>query len=150
MVYMSTELFKSGRVIITIVVLMAATASKLYAIDGGNRYFAYGVGQKTCEDYIKFREKRLETLEQQHPRYTRDELYDIVNRIVEQWIAGFLTAHNLYVSDTYDVVGKSTMEDLKARLDTSCRANTKQYFAAAMISVVQQLNPQRVKAESAK
>src|SRR5262245_32133262 len=151
MVYMSTELFKSGRVIITIVVLMAAAVSKLYAIDGTNHYFAYGVGQKTCEDYIKFREKRLETLEQQHPRYTKDELYDIVNRIVEQWIAGFLTAHNLYVSDTYDVVGKSTMEDLKARLDTSCRANTKQYFAAAMISVVvQQLNPQRVKAESAK
>jgi len=147
---MSTELFKSGRVIITILVLMVAAVSNVYAIDGNNHYFAYGVGQKTCEDYIKFREKRLEALEQQHPRYTKDELYDIVNRIVEQWIAGFLTAHNLYVSDTYDVVGKSTLEDLKARLDTSCRANTKQYFAAAMISVVQQLNPQRVKAESAK
>ena len=42
------------------------------------------------------------------------------------------------------------MDDLKARLEKSCRANTKQHFAEAMIAVVQQLNPQRVKADSRK
>jgi hypothetical protein len=130
--------------------VIAAASSNLYAIDANNRYFAYGVGQRPCEDYIKFREKRLDALEQKHPNYTRDELYDIVNRIVEQWIAGFLTAHNLYVSDTYDLLGKSTLEDVKARLETTCRANIKQRFAEAMISVVQQLNPQRVKADTGK
>ncbi|MGH7795064.1 MAG: hypothetical protein ACREQ2_09220 [Candidatus Binatia bacterium] len=89
-------------------------------------------------------------MEQQHERYTKDELYEIVDRIVEHWIAGFLTAHNLYVSDTYDLVGNSTMDDLKVRLEKICRANTKQYFAEAMISVVQQLNPQRLKADVGK
>ena len=147
---MNKNLLRSAFVVLTIILLGVAASSSLYAIDRNNRYFAYGVGQRSCEDYIKFREKRLDTLEQQHPRYTKDELYEIVDKIVEHWIAGFLTAHNLYVSDTYDVVGKLTMDDLKARLETACRANTKEYFAEAMISLVQQLNPQRVKAESGK
>jgi hypothetical protein len=147
---MNKNLFRSARAALIIMLVSVAAGSNLYAIDGNNRYFAYGVGQRTCEDYVKFREKRLEMLEQQHPRYTKDELYEIVNRIVEQWIAGFLTAHNLYVSDTFDVAGKLTMDDVKARLETTCRANTKEYFSEAMLSVVQQLNPQRVKVESGK
>jgi hypothetical protein len=118
--------------------------STLHAIDSNNRYFAYGLGQRTCADYVRFREKKLDSLEQEHPRYTKDELYEIVDRIVEHWIAGFLTAHNLYVSDTYDVAGKSSMDDIKARVEKSCRSNARQYFAEAMIAVVQQLNPQRV------
>ena len=147
---MNTSLFRAARVAVMVLLMTAPASSKLYAIDGNSRYFAYGLGQRTCEDYIKFREKKLETLEQQHPRYTKDELYEIVDRIVEQWIAGFLTAHNLYVSDTYDVVGKLTMDDVKTRLETTCRANTKEYFSEAMLSVVQQLNPQRVKTETGK
>jgi hypothetical protein len=105
------------------------------------------LGERSCEDYLKFRDRKLETLEQQNPRFSKDELYDIVNRIIEQWIAGFLTAHNFYVSDTYNVAGKSTMDDIEARLETACRANSKEHFAEAMISVIEQLNPQRVKAE---
>jgi hypothetical protein len=147
---MIRKLFGSARVILAAVLVIVAASSTLYAIDSNNRYFAYGVGQRTCEDYVKFREKRLDTLEQQHPRYTKDELYEIVDKIVEHWIAGFLTAHNLYVSDTYDVVGKLTMDDLKARLESACRANTKEYFAEAIITLVQQLNPQRVKVGTAK
>ena len=147
---MNMNLLRSALVVLTIILLGVAATSSLYAIDKNNRYFAYGVGQRSCEDYVKFREKRLETLEQQHPRYTKDELYEIVDKVVEHWIAGFLTAHNLYVSDTYDVVGKITMDDLKARLETACRANTKEYFAEAMISLVQQLNSQRVKLDPGK
>ena len=147
---MNNNLFRSARLILALAVMIVVAAPHLYAIDSSNRYFAYGVGQRTCADYVKFREKRLETLEQQHQRFTKDELYEIVDRIVEHWIAGFLTAHNLYVSDTYDVAGKSKMDDLKARLEKSCRANSKQFFAEAMITLVQELHPQRVKADSGK
>jgi hypothetical protein len=133
------------RMVLTFVVVIAASGSSLYAIDRNNRYYAYGVGQRSCEDYVKFREKRLETLEQQYERYTKDELYEIVDKIVEHWIAGFLTAHDLYVADTYDVAGKTTMDDLKAQLEKICRTNGKQYFAQAMVTLVQDLNPQRVK-----
>ncbi|HEX6175861.1 MAG TPA: hypothetical protein VF089_17760 [Candidatus Binatia bacterium] len=147
---MNNNLFRSARAVLVLVGMLAVPAPQLYAIDSSNRYFAYGLGQKTCEDYVNYREKRLETLEQQHLRYTKDELYEIVDKIVEHWIAGFLTAHNLYVSDTYDVAGKSNMDDLKARLEKSCRANSKQHFVEAMIAVVHQLNPQRVKAGGGK
>jgi len=147
---MNKNLFRSVRAVLTAVLVIAAASSNLYAIDSNGRYFAYGLGQRSCEDYVKFREKKLDTLEQQHPRYTKDELYEIVDKIVEHWIAGFLTAHNLYVSDTYDVAGNTTMDDMKSRLENICRANTKEYFAEAMVTLVQQLNPQRVKADTGK
>lgn len=147
---MNPKLLRRTFTFATLVTALTTGSFTLHAIDGNNRYFAYGVGQRSCEDYIKFREKQLDALQQQHERYTKDELYEIVDRIVEHWIAGFLTAHNLYMSDTYDVAGKSNMNDLKARLEKSCRANPKQRFVEAMVVLVQQLNPQRVRAEGAK
>lgn len=147
---MNIKLFGSLRAVLIVALVIMAASVELHAIDANNRYFAYGIGQRNCEDFVKFREKRLESLEQQHPRYTKDELYEIVDRIVEQWLAGFLTAHNLYVSDTYDLAGKRTMDELKTRLEKSCRANNKQYFVEAVIALVQELHPQRVKADAGK
>jgi hypothetical protein len=149
-VEMTTKFLTPLRALLALALMVSAVSTKVEAIDSNNRYFAYGVGQRTCEDYIRFREKKLETLEQKYERYTSDELYEIVNWVVEHWIAGFLTAHNLYVSDTYNVVGKLTMDDLKARLENNCRTNRKQYFTEAMITVVHELHPQRVKADSRK
>src|SRR6185503_18935151 len=146
---MNFKLFRCVCAVWTLVLVIAAPAAELHAVDSKGRYFAYGVGQKTCEDYVKFREKRLETLEK-HERYTKDELYEIVDKIVEHWLAGFVTAHNFYVADTYDVVGKSSMDDLKARLEKSCRSNTKQLFAEAVVALVQELHPQRLKADAPK
>jgi len=146
---MSANVLKSAFVALLASFLITAAAPEVNALDKGGRFFAYGVGQRSCEDYLKFREKRLETLEQ-HERYTKDELYEIVDKIVEHWIAGFLTAHNLYVEDTYNLAGEATMDDLKARLEKSCRANSKQYFAEAVVALAQELHPQRVKAEGAK
>jgi hypothetical protein len=147
---MNKTLFRSVPILLTFVVVIAATGSRLYAVDRNKSYYAYGVGQQSCEDYVKLREKKLETLEQQHERYTKDELYEISDKAVEYWIAGFLTAHDLYVADTFNVAGNTNMDDLKARLENICRANGKQYFAEAMFTLVQQLNPQRVKAQSGK
>jgi hypothetical protein len=147
---MNDKLFGSIWIVLTGALVVFAARSSLYALDMNNRYFAYGVGQRSCEDYIKVREKKLDNLERQYERYTKDELYEIVDKVVEHWIAGFLTAHNLYVSDTYDLAGKTTMDDLKVRLEKNCRANTKQYFAEAVIALAQELHPQRVKTEGAK
>lgn len=146
---MNRQVFRSAMIASISVMFLAATVADLGAIDGKGRFFAYGVGQRSCADYVKFRERKFETLEK-HERYTKDELYEIVDKIVEHWIAGFVTAHNLYVADTYDLAGKSTMDDLKARLEKSCRSNPKQYFAEAVVTLVHELHPQRVKADAAK
>ena len=146
---MNRPVFRFAMITSISVMFLAASVGDLRAIDGKGRFFAYGVGQRSCEDYVKFREKKLETLEK-HERYTKDELYEIVDKVVEHWIAGFLTAHNLYVADTYDLAGQSTMDDLKARLEKSCRSNPKQHFAEAVVTLVHDLHPQRVKADAAK
>ncbi len=146
---MNEKLVRSARIGLSVIfLLVVAIASEVYATDTNGRYLAYGFGQRTCGDYVKFREKNFEAL-QASERYTKDELYDVVNKIVEQWIAGFLTAHNLYVTDTYDLAGKMTMDDLKARIEKSCRANNKQYVVEAVIAVVNELNPNRVKVDPA-
>jgi hypothetical protein len=144
---MATKLFGPGQILLTVLVL--AATSNLYAVDDNNRYFAYGLGQRTCADYVKIRERKLEELETKQ-RLTKDELYEIVDKITEHWIAGFLTASNLLMADTYDVAGRTNMNDLKARLETICRADEKQRFAQAMVTLVKDLTPQRVKADAAK
>lgn len=146
---MRNRLFRAVTVMFFAVCWMLAGMANTAATDLNGRYFAYGVGQKSCEDYIKLREKRLEALEN-HERYTKDQLYEIVDKIVEHWIAGFVTAHNYYVVDTYDVAGKVTMDDMKSRLEKICRANPKQHVVEAIIVLVRELNPQRVKADPGK
>ena len=146
---MGNSLSRVVTVMLLAVCWILAGMTNTSAMDRNGRYFAYGVGQKSCEDYIKFREKRLEALEN-HERYTKDQLYEIVDKIVEHWIAGFVTAHNYYVADTYDVAGKVTMDDMKSRLEKICRANPKQHVVEAIIVLVRELNPQRVKADPGK
>jgi len=117
---------------------------KTSAMDKNGRFFALGVGQRTCEDYVKFREKRLDTLK--HERYTTEELYEIVDKVVEHWIAGFLTAHNYYVTDTYNVLGKESIDGIEEQLEKRCRANEKEYVAEAMIEVTRALHNGRMTA----
>jgi len=147
---MNKPLLMSGSILIALLFAVLAASPKLYAIDKNNRYFAYGVGQGSCENYIELREKNLAALEQQYPRYTKDDLYEIVDQVIRQWIAGFLTAHDLYVADTYNVAGNTTMDDMMNRLQNICRANPKQYFAEAMVLLAQQLNPKRIATDPGK
>ena len=147
---MNKTLLMPVRILISFMLVVLVASPKLYAIDKNNRYFAYGVGQRDCGNYIKFREKKLDVLEQQYPRYTKDELYEIVDKVIEQWIAGFLTAHDLYVADTYNVAGNTTMDGMMDRLENICRANPNQHFAEAMITLVQQLNPTRIATDPGK
>jgi hypothetical protein len=146
---MDKKLFRAVTVVVLAAFLIPAGMTGALAMDSNGKFFAYGVGQMSCEDYVKLREKRIESLEKQE-RYTKDELYEIVDKVTEYWIAGFLTAHNFYVTDTYDLAGNVKMEELKPRLEKICRANTKQYFAEAMITLTQELHPQRVKAAATK
>lgn len=146
---MDNRLFRAATVVILAVFLAPVGMTGALAMDTNGKFFAYGVGQMSCEDYVKAREKKIESLEKQES-YTKDDLYEIVDKVIEYWIAGFLTAHNFYVTDTYDVAANVKMEEMQARLEKICRANTKQYFAEAMIKLTQELHPQRVKAVAAK
>jgi hypothetical protein len=147
---MHNTILRSVPVLLSFVVVIAAAGSRLYAAEDSKGYYVYGVGPQRCEDYVKFREKKAAPLEQQNERYTKDEMYEMADKAVEYWIAGFLSAYNLYAADTFKVTGDANMDDLEARLENICRSNVKQHFAEAMFTLVQQLNPQSVKAQSGK
>jgi len=146
---MDKKLFRVATAVVLAVFLIPAGMTGALAMDSNGKFFAYGVGRMSCEDYVQLREKKSETLEKQEP-YTKDELYEMADKAIEYWIAGFLTAHNYYVTDTYDLAANLKMEELQTRLEKICRANSKQYFAAAMVALTQELHPQRVKAGAAK
>ena len=50
------------------------------AIDVNGRYFALGVGSRSCGDHLKFSEKRLENF--------TSEQWEIADVIIEHWVSG--------------------------------------------------------------
>ena len=122
--------------------LVSGELSNTLAIDSNGRYFALGVGSRSCSDHLKFSEKRLENF--------TPEQWDIADVIIEHWVAGFFTAHNFYVTDTFDVVGTVTIDQLQERIDKYCRANPNKRVAEAVTAIAQELHANRIKFDPTK
>ena len=122
--------------------LISGEMSNTLAIDSNGRYFALGVGSRSCGDYLKFSEKRLENF--------TEEQYEIADKIIEHWVAGFFTAHNFYVMDTYNVVGTVTIDQLQERIEKYCRANPNKRVAEAIVAIAQELHANRIKVDTTK
>jgi hypothetical protein len=122
--------------------LISGGLSNTLAIDSNGRYFALGVGSRSCADYVKYSEKKLENL--------TDEQYEIADKIIEHWVAGFMTAHNFYVTDTYDVVGTITIDQLQERIEKYCRANPNRRVAESIVLIAGELHKNRVRIDPSK
>ena len=119
--------------------LVSGELSNTLAIDSNGRYFALGVGSRSCSDHLKFSEKRLENF--------TSEQWEIADVIIEHWVAGFFTAHNFYVTDTFDVVGTVTIDQLQERIDKYCRANPNHRVAEAVTAIAQELHKNRLRVD---
>jgi hypothetical protein len=139
---MSSKIFKWVTVALVLLFFFSGGIINALALDGNGRYFALGAGSRSCGDYIKFREKRLENLS--------PEQYEIAEVIVEHWVAGYLTAHNFYVTDTYDVVGVVTMDQLKESIEKFCRSNPNARVAEGVTAIAQELHVNRVRVDTGK
>ena len=122
--------------------LISGGLSNTLAIDSNGRYFALGVGSRSCSDHLKVSEKRLENF--------TPEQYEIADVIIEHWVAGFFTAHNFYVTDTFDVVGTVTIDQLQERIEKYCRANPNKRVAEAIVAIAQELHANRIKVDTTK
>ena len=122
--------------------LISGGLSNTLAIDSNGRYLALGVGSKSCPDYVKYSEKKLENL--------NEEQYEIADKIIEHWVAGFFTGHNFYVLDTYDVVGTVTIDQLQERIEKYCRANPNNRVAEAIVAIAQELHANRIRVDPSK
>jgi hypothetical protein len=123
-------------------ILISGWLSNTLAMDSNGRYLALGVGSRSCADYVKYSEKKLENL--------TDEQYEIADKIIEHWVAGFMTAHNFYVTDTYDVVGTVTIDQLQERIEKYCRANPDRRVAESIVLIAQDLHKNRIKLDPSK
>ncbi len=124
---------------ITALFLISGGPSSTLAMDSNGRYFALGVGSRSCADYVKYSEKRLENFS--------EEQYAIADKIIEHWVAGFMTAHNFYVTDTYDALGTVTIDQLQERIEQYCRANPTKRVAEAMVAIAQDLHKNRIRVD---
>jgi len=123
-------------VILTLAILLIPHGF-LQAVDSKGRFYALGVGKRTCREYIEFREKRIKD-------FTPED-YERTNHVVEHWVAGYLTGHNYYVSDTYDVKGNKSIEEIKVWIEGFCRKDQDEYFAEAVIALAAELHDSRKK-----
>ena len=139
---MSIKLFRLMTVALATLLWLAAGASGVLAMDSNGRYFALGAGSRSCGDFIKLREKRVENL--------TPEQYEVAAVIIEHWVAGYMTAHNFYVTDTYNVVGTVTMDQLEERIEKYCRGNPNSRVAEAVSAIAQELHPNRIKLDTGK
>jgi hypothetical protein len=122
--------------------LILGGLSKTLALDSNGRYFALGVGSRSCADYVKYSEKRLENF--------TDEQYEITDKIIEHWVAGFMTAHNFYVTDTYDIVGTVTIDQIQERVEKYCRANPNKRVVESIVLIAEELHKNRVRVDPSK
>ena len=120
--------------------LLPVGVSITLAVDNQGRFYALGVGMRKCSDFVKFRERRIENFT------ARD--YEIAGHVVEHWVAGYMTAHNYYVADTYNVEGNANLEHIAEWLYEFCRSDQEEYFAEAVVALAESLHDKRMKVGS--
>jgi hypothetical protein len=122
--------------------LISGGLSNTLAMDINGRYLALGVGSRSCPEYVKYSEKKLENF--------TDEQYEVADKIIEHWVAGFMTAHNFYVTDTYDVVGTVTIDQIQERIEKYCRANPNKRVAESIALIAEELHKNRIRVDPSK
>ena len=100
--------------ILVAVVLLLGTESAV-ARDLNGNYAVFGAGGGPCSDYLQARKRRGEH-----------------ERAYVEWIAGHVSAYNLLLDRTYNVLGKVTAFELLERLDAACRAEPTRPFVQAL------------------
>lgn len=111
---------------IAIVYVLFVTLTEVYASDKSGKYEVLGQGMQSCGAYVQSRKG--------------DHLKEVSFMV---WVAGFLTAYNMYTPDTYDVTANVDLDGLMGWLENYCGANPLKNFSSAVDSLVSELRPKR-------
>ncbi|RMG29587.1 MAG: hypothetical protein D6721_05770 [Gammaproteobacteria bacterium] len=96
------------------------------ARDLNGRYAVFGIGEGSCRDFLEAR----------HGGGAELVLY-------EQWIAGHISAYNLLLAHTYNLLGDLTPTQLLTRIDAQCTRTPDRPFVQALARVLETLYGQR-------
>jgi len=114
----------------------------LSAYDKNHRFKAYNPGLEPCSEIDAMIDRRMKG-------YTTQQQADY-EQIVRYWLAGFGTAWNYIMRDTYDILGKYTDQQLWDWLENYCEKNPDKKLVDATVILVQALHPNRTREEPAK
>ncbi|MDH3309572.1 MAG: HdeA family protein [Gammaproteobacteria bacterium] len=117
----------------SVIVLFVSLFSPTTAIaaDSDERYSNYGSGTQSCETYVKAREDSRNGEER-------------IELVFLTWLNGFLSAHNYYVTNTYDIKGTTDNEALLVWLENYCKQNPRKSFSSAVAALADELYPKRI------
>ena len=104
-----------------------------FAADKRGDFAIKGAGFLPCIVYVTEREKESN-----------------VYYMIGGWLEGFLTAHNKYADDTYDITSFESLELLLSVIDNHCKSNPNDRLYTVVNSLVIKLNPDRLRQNSEK
>jgi len=105
--------------------------SVAFAADDKSLFAMKGAGFLPCNIYVNERE-------------TKSDIYFMIGG----WLEGFISAHNKYTDDTYDVTSFESLELLLNVIENHCKSNPKDTLYSVINSIILQLNPDRLRSES--
>lgn len=109
--------------------VLQTTAAK--AADSNDKFAMKGAGFLPCQVFMKARENRSNTY-----------------YMIGGWVEGYVSAHNRYASDTYDIMSFESLELLLNVIQNHCEANPGDRLHAVVNSIVVSLQPDRLQWES--
>ena len=121
---------KCRRFIFLLLVLPAAAVS---AADSQDNFALKGAGFLPCQVFVTEREKK-------------SNIYYMIGG----WLEGFISAHNKYVDDTYDITSFESLELLLWVIDNHCKSHPEDRLYSVVNSILIQLSPDRLQKRSPK
>lgn len=100
---------------LSLFLVLILCSGPLLAKDMHQRHAVFGVGGESCGSYLKARSAGGNRF---------NAYYD--------WITGYLSAFNLIVANTYDILGEHRITDALKRLDDYCSSHNDEVFITAM------------------
>jgi len=111
--------------------LAFSMAGGAVAADSKGQFAMKGAGFLSCQIFIAEREKRSD-----------------VYYLIGGWIEGFVTAHNRYATDTFDITSFESTEMLLTVMQSHCKDHPDDRLFPVLNSMLVQLQPDRLTSES--
>jgi len=111
------------------VTLLLSAPHLLSAKDASGQHNTMGLGNNTCNAFV--------------------HEYDAHGAYYLSWLAGYMTAYNVYEEDTYSIIGDSKdVAQLQTWLLDYCKLNSEQTFEHAVVNLMRNLKYFRLRTKN--
>ncbi|NKB56442.1 MAG: hypothetical protein GKS00_08910 [Alphaproteobacteria bacterium] len=108
-------------------------ATAVFAADGDGKFAMKGAGFLPCQVFVQAREDKTN-----------------VYYMIGGWLEGYISAHNRYAEDTFDIASFESLELLMRVIQNHCQANPSHRLHAIVNSIVTEFHPDRLRQSSSR